>query len=240
MIIPSMTCKEIYDHISKETEKIKFWADKLRPKAIKEFRKSAKFPAWKRYNYNSPNTKNDFVIFFYCPNKESKENPTCMYFLTLFDNDQRIIIRCEKGDYKHTPDTPLIDIPQVYIYTKHFLSRYNERCLKDPTLKPIDIACRFLSLNYCFVPVKINEDINRNIEQYGEGAKRGFVVAEGLCFADMRLEGVFNSDGNKENDRCDAFRITLKTFVPLSQLSEHQKIALTKEYMETWNKLVKA
>ncbi len=58
MIVPSMLYKEIYDHLLNDIQKVKFRTEYLLPKAIKEFKKVKKLPAWRWYEYTVPSTNN--------------------------------------------------------------------------------------------------------------------------------------------------------------------------------------
>ena len=44
MLLSTMTYKEMYDHLSKDLNKIRIKKDCLLPKAIKEFKKEKRFP----------------------------------------------------------------------------------------------------------------------------------------------------------------------------------------------------
>lgn len=65
MIVPTMSFSEIYDNIIKDRTKVNIKIEYLRAKAIKEFKKARKFPAYVIYNYKIPATNNEYVIYFH-------------------------------------------------------------------------------------------------------------------------------------------------------------------------------
>ena len=75
MLTPSMTYKEMVDHLASDREKLQIKKDILRPKAIRELKKEKKFPAWRCYEYTVPATRNLYVIFFYAASRAFVENP---------------------------------------------------------------------------------------------------------------------------------------------------------------------
>ena len=60
MLLTSMTYREMYDHLAADKYKVDIKQEYLRPKAIKAFRKTSRFPAWELYEYKIPATK---VVF---------------------------------------------------------------------------------------------------------------------------------------------------------------------------------
>lgn len=64
MLLPTMTYKEMYDNLSKDLKKVKIREDYFLPKAIKEFKKERRFPAWRWYEYTVPASQNKYIIFF--------------------------------------------------------------------------------------------------------------------------------------------------------------------------------
>ena len=63
MLAPSMTYKEMWDHLDADRECLRHWKDKYRQKAIKELKKERYFPTCKMYEYES-SAGNDYRIFF--------------------------------------------------------------------------------------------------------------------------------------------------------------------------------
>ena len=71
---------------------------------------------------------------------------------------------------------------KVHLYTSHFLQRYNERFLHNKALSPNEIAGFYFLRNPKPLLIKLNEDINRNFQKYGE-FNNGVRVDDGFCFA---------------------------------------------------------
>ena len=231
-----MTYKEMYDHLAKDLKKVEYRKEYYLPKAIKEFRKARKFPVWKWYEYKVPNTNNKYVIFFWADNPSCIEKPKSDFFVDIFFNRQRFVVKWGAGGYRHTTNSPMTCIRQIHAYTSHFLHRYNERFLKDHTLSTNDIACNYLSRNDIAMPIGITEGINKNIEKYGEGAKQGFRVKDGICFTRTGLEGLFHGDEDRDKDRVDAMVIVYTTFMSEYKMTDEQRTAILIEHWEKWTK----
>ena len=234
MILTSMTYKEMYDHLAADLPKIQFKMNMLFSKAVKIFRKTVRFPAWQLYDYKIPSTNNQYVIFFYAETRANVENPEANYFCILFDQNKRFIIKGYAGAYKHTPDSPITGIRQIHAYTSHFLERYNERFLKNPTLSSNEIALRYLSRNKTMMPLQQNIEINRNHEQYGVTGQYAFRVRDGICFAQSLVSGIKSEDGDRHKDKVDAMLILFTTFMAESKMSDIQRAAIEKEHCEKW------
>lgn len=230
-----MTYKEMYDHLEKDLKKVEYRKEYFLPKAIKEFRKARKFPVWKWYDYKVPSTNNKYVIFFWADNPSSVERPKSDFFVDVFFDRQRFVVKWNSIGYRHTPNSPKQLIRQIHAYTSHFLHRYNDRLLKDESLSSNDIACRYLSRNGIPMPIEINDAINKNIDEYGEGAKQGFRVRDGVCFTRSGLEGEFHQDEERGTDRVDAMVIVYTTFMPEYKMTEEQRFAIEKEHWEKWS-----
>ena len=69
MLLSTMTYKEMYDHLSKDLNKIQNKKDCLFPKAIKEFKKAKRFPIYKWYEYTIPATKQVYYFLLYGKSK---------------------------------------------------------------------------------------------------------------------------------------------------------------------------
>lgn len=229
-----MSCKELFDHLFKDLDKIQYRINYYRPKAIKEFKKTIAFPAWIMYDYTIPNNNNNYVIFYYAKSRDEILNPEASYFCTTFNNNQRLIIRTIVGGYKHTPNTPTKAIRTIHIFTSHFLQRYRERFLKDSKLTSNETACRFFSRNLYLMPIDINEEINKHISKYGEGANKGYRVNDGICFTRSFLEGEFYGDDLQDKDRVDALVAVFTTFMVESDMHENQRSAIFKEHWKKW------
>lgn len=235
MILPTMTYKEMYDHLAIDKQKVDIKKEYLLPKAIKALKKAKKFPACEYFDYKIPTTNNQYIIFFYAQNNKQVEKPEVGSFCIVFAENKRYIIRWIAGGYKHTPESKIILLRQIHAYTSHFFQRYNERFLKKNNLSSNEIICRFFGRNKDIMPIKINEGINRNIEKYGENGMQGFRVRDGFCFTQTAIEGKFDSNGNREKDEVDAMLILYKTYMPESIMELTQQTAIEKVYYNTWD-----
>lgn len=236
MITYGMTYKQMYDHLCEDLGKLNYKMEYYLPKAIKEFRKTKRFPAWKWYEYETPQTRNKYVIFYYAENLNCIENPQSGFFVNVVFDRQRFVVQWGATGYKHTPESPLKLLRQIHAYSSHFLHRYNERFLKDETLTSNDIACQYLSRNNDAMPIEITEEINRNVEQYGEGGKNGYRVRDGVCFAQTCIEGQQSDDGDRNKDRVDAMAIVYTTFMSEYKMTDSQRFAIDKEHWEKWTR----
>ncbi len=235
MILLTMTYKEMYDNLAADYKKIKIKQDYLLPKAVKAFRKVTRFPAWQLFEYKIPATNNSYIIYFYAESRYCIEKPKVDFFCILFNENQRFVIKWDARPYQHTTDSKPIMLRQIHAYTSHFLSRYNERFLKNKNLTSNEVACRYFSRNYVNknpVPIKITENISRRCEEYGELCKQGFRVEDGFCLMQAIVQGEFYED--KKKDEVDAMFLLYKTFLSASELSDEQKNAIDKECMESW------
>lgn len=235
MITSTMTYKEMYDHLANDLMKVEYRKQYFLPKAIKEFRKARNFPVWKWYEYKVPSTNNKYVIFFWADNPKCVDCPKSNFFVVVFLDRQRFVVKWGASGYRHTPKKPIQLIRQIHAYTSHFLHRYNERFLKDETLSTNDIACRYLSRNDIAMPIEINEAINKNIGEYGKGAKQGFRVRDGICFTQTGLEGEFHQDDERDKDRVDAMVIVYTTFMSEYKMSDEQRFAIEKGHWKKWS-----
>ena len=188
MILPSMTYKEMYDHLAADKQKVDIKKEYLLPKAIKALRKATRFPAWELYEYRIPATDNLYVIYFYAGNRHGAEKPEVDSFFIIFNGKQRLVIKWGAGGYKHTPESSIMGIRRIDAYTGHFLERYNERILKDASLTSNEIAVRYLTRNDIAMPIEQNENINRNHERYGKTGQYAFRVKDGICFAQSMID----------------------------------------------------
>ena len=214
MIVANMNLHEVYAVLMDEKKKLEWKRDSLFPKAIKKMRKCVEFPASLMYDYKIPSSNNQYIIYFY---QEQPFAPVLSAFLcVMYDEAKRYIIKwTEKG------------IPEIHVFTSHFLQRYKERFLKQPDLTANEVAVRFLSRNLKMRPMAIDDKINKHIEKYGEYAGEGFLVQDGFCF---KLSGEETIEGETP------VRISfLTTFMPLSEMSETQREAIFDELYSSIN-----
>ena len=229
MITYSMTYKEMYDHWAKDLEKVEYRKQYFLPKAIKEFRKARKFPVWKWYEYTVPKTNNKYIIFYYADNPGSVENPKSDFFVDLFFDNERYIVKWGVGNFRYNSNNAMSIIPQINVYTSHFIHRYNERFLKDDTLSANDIACCYFIRNDIAIPIDLNDAINKNFTEYDEFGKHGMRVKDGFCGVIMGFESASYDENNCDWDRVDASVVIYKTFLSASILSDDQKISIDLE-----------
>lgn len=226
MIVPSMLYKEIYDHLLSDIHRVKFRTEYLLPKAIKEFKKAKKLPAWRWYEYTVPSTNNSYIIYFYVDSRLNIEKPVIGHYSILFKENKRFVVKAAASLYRHTEESALKLIRQIHVYSSHFLERYNERILKNKSLCANDVACIYLSRNNIGgMPILMNESINKRIEKY-EGARYGYRVRDGFCFAKNQVEGILSEDGDCRKDKVDTMLILYKTFMNESDMKDTQLAAI--------------
>jgi len=236
MILPSMSWKEMFDAIGADVPKVNIRVDKIRPKAIKFFRKSTSFPVWYIDEYKIPATNNLHVIFFYAGNIREIEKPRYQSFCIVFSGNQRYVIRGARMGYKHTPNSDIYMLPQIHAYTSHFLQRYNERFLHNfnrELLSTNEIAGLFFVRNSgTCIPININEEVNRNYKKHGGHNDKGMRVKDGFCFTQTAIDGEESEDGIREHDRVDSMLILYTTFMNESDMSKTQISAINKEHLD--------
>ena len=235
MLLPTMTYKEMYDNLSKDLKKVKIREDYFLPKAIKEFKKEKRFPAWRWYEYTVPASQNKYIIFFYVESRAFIEKPEIGNYCVVFDNkNNKFVIKWGACGYNHTKDGPLMLLRQIQVYTSHFFDRYKERRLKDLSLNANDVVCRYLSRNKEVMPIEMNNEINRHLDQYGAGAKYGFRVRDGFCFALLDLQVMQSKDGDCEKDKPQAMYVVYKTFMNETDMADTQLSAIDKSHYDAW------
>lgn len=235
MITDFETYKEVYDQIADDLEKIVYRVGYYMPKAVKELHKATVFPACKWYEYECPKSKNKYIIFFYCENKKQIIDPQQGCFLDAKIGNKPIFLKWCLTGYKHSKERNLEAVRQIFIYTKHFMKRYNQRFLKNKTFDFYDTACRFFARNCELMPLEVTEGINEKVEKYGDIGKRAYRVRDGMCFTESWLEGIFNEDRDKSKDIIDACVFVMTTFVPEFQMTDKQRLAIEKEHWEKWH-----
>ena len=233
MILASMTPKELFDNLDRDSKKVMIRIDKIYPKAVKFFKRSSAFPAWFMDEYKIPSTNNQYIIFFYASKRDEAEKPRYRSFCIVFFGAHRFVIRGMRMGYKHTPQSEFIMLPQIHVFTSHFLQRYKERFLCEENLTTNEIAGLFLVRNPKVVPIQINEEVNRNYKNHGENSGIGMRVPDGFCFTQTALEGQMSEDGNRNNDIVGTMIIVYTTFMKESEMSDTQRAAVNKEHLET-------
>ena len=156
-------------------------------------------------------------------------------YCVVFDNkNNRFVIKWGACGYNHTKDGPLMLLRQIQVYTSHFFDRYKERYLKDLSLNANDVVCRYLSRNKEVMPIEMNNEINRHLDQYGAGAKYGFRVRDGFCFALIDLQVMQSKDGDCEKDKPQAMYVVYKTFMNEADMADTQLSAIDKSHYDAW------
>lgn len=225
MLLTTMSCKEMFDNLATDKEKVDIKKEYFRSRATKELKKKTKFPAYVCYEYKIPATQNKYFIFFYAANKFMAEKPDVNSFCELFDNNKRFIIKWGISPYQHCKNSKHIYLPQIHAYPSHFFQRYKERCLKDETLSTNDVICRYFARNgKDFFPIKITNEINNNIEKYGIAGEIGCIVTDGFCFTQSKLEGTPGE--NRVDDKIDAMLLIYATFISKNEMGKNQYEAI--------------
>ena len=239
MLLPSMTYKEMYDHLGEDLKKVKIREDYFLSKAIKEFKKARRFPACKWYEYTVPESKNKYIIYYYAESWRNIKKPNVGSFCVVYDDEyNRYVIKWGARTYSRTKDGPLTLIRELQVYTPHFFERYKERGLKDMSISNNDVVCIYLSRNREGVPIIMNEAINRRLKKYGPGAKYGFRVRDGFCFALSDIQITRNEDGDCSKDKHEALYVVFKTFMNESNMKENQLMAIDQEHIDAWQQCV--
>lgn len=223
-----LTYKKIFDSIDADFEKIRIKIDMLYPKVIKEFSKEIVFPSIRWYEYVIPASKNRHILFFWTTRRDNK--PIGDFFCIFQDGQQQFFLRCIRGGYQHTNNRPLENVPQVHAYTTHFFERYRDRFLKRANMNIIDVACHYFSRNRTEIPMIVDEQINRHINEYGPHSKIGFRVNDGFCFTMSDIDVKIDSCGNRELDEIESMVFVYTTFVDKELLSQEQKEAIDNEH----------
>lgn len=230
MILLSMTVKEIHDQLVADNPKIQIRIDKIRPKAIKEFKKARTFPVWYIDKYKIPASGNEHIIFYYANSVAEIERPHYQSFCVVFEDNKRFVIRGLSMLYKKTPDSDAVMLPQIHSYSSHFFQRYNERFLHNEEMSANEIAGLFFIRNPMPFPIKMNEGINRNSKDYGEFNGFGVRVNDGFCFVRTGIQSVDTDNGKKE---AEGMLMIYTTFVNTLDMSDSQREAINEEIIAT-------
>lgn len=228
MLLGTMSYKEFFDAYEDDAPKVKYKLDSLTPKALKTLSKEYKFPAWRIYDYTIPSSHNTHYFFYYADGY----GMTTTTFFILEHNNHKFYVKTMKMGYKHTPESDMLMLPIISIYTNHFLKRYRERVLHDEKLEYNIVAGIYFARNESTMPINLNEEINKNYKKYGEQNIQGIRVRDGFCFTDTSFDGTFDEKGDRSKDQIDAMRIIYTTFFNESEMKESQRAAIEKEAQE--------
>lgn len=230
MLVPSMTYKEMYDNLAMDYEKIEIKIDQLKSKAIKRLRKVHVFPTVEMFSYRIPSSNNLYNIFFYAGSRDGINNPIADFYCIFPIEKKKFYVRWIAGGYRHTPASDIKLVRQLHVYTHHFFARYNERIMNEPDRDIDIIACLYFGRNREMIPIKVNEEINRNYDKYGCSGRQAFRVKDGFCFTRSIVEGAMNEeDANK--DRVDSLCFVYTTFMNESGMSGVQRRAINGKHL---------
>lgn len=230
MIVESMSYLEAYNQIESDLPRVKFRAEKLLPRVIKDLGKTRDFPKYHIEEYTHPETKNNYRIFYYIGN--ARENVIYKMFYVTFYENSHWVIRTDMGEYHHTEKSCGVKLPILHMYRHHFLEQYNKRCLHLNNVSDDVIAGHFIARNEKYIQIPMNEEINRNYKKYGDANKYGIRVRDGFCFLNTLIEGEESEDGIDEHDRVDAMRIVYATYMNESGMSDTQKTGIERGHYE--------
>ena len=226
MLLLSMSPSELYKNLTLDEKKIDIERRKVEPKVVKKFKKTVKFPALELVKYTIPASRNSYILYFYAENRLVAEKPVFDVFAVLPIKDDRVIIKWGLSPYQHNSSGPFIVTPKVDLYSNHVFQRYNERILKNPALSIDEVICRYFRKNTQFLLMKLNEDIKRDYQEYGETAY-GMKVRDGICLGHVVVDGYFDEDSQTE--KVDAIGCICCPFIDHNTLEESQNDAIEKE-----------
>lgn len=75
--------------------------------------------------------------------------------------------------------------------------------------------------------MKLNENIMKNYQEYGETAGYGMKIRDGICLTRISVQGYFDEDSQKE--KVDAIGNLYVTFINDGTLTDTQKKAVYEE-----------
>lgn len=84
----------------------------------------------------------------------------------------------------------------------------------------------------------MTKEINRRLEKYGPGAKYGYRVRDGFCFASSNVQVSRNVDSDISKDKHEALYVVYKTFMNESDMKDNQLIAIDQEHMDVWQQTI--
>ena len=219
-------CK-ICDALFNDLPKLKIKANMLIPKMAKQFKKEWKFPAWKWEEYTHQESHNHYLISFYAPMAAHADKPDVNFVAFLEEDRQKIVVQWGCWMYRKAGSLDATATRYVGYFSAHFFSRYRERVWKDTEMSFNELISRYFSRNIATIPLELNEDIQRNYQEYGELAKYAFQVPDGTCFIRHWNEGDEATIGQKDSDFVSV--VLYYTFVNGGMMSETQNKAIFKE-----------
>lgn len=236
-----MSYVEIYRKLDEDIYKVNIWANKLLPKVVKEFKKRNKPIDWLCHEYEHQESRNKYLISYHAPDRSAYEHPDIKIYGVIVDNGKRLIVQWGWVQWGS------VFVRNLSFYRGHFFKRYRERLWPDCPKPMNEQICRYftrndnilnhnLNLNLNFkghVFIKLNEDIKRDYEKYGDNAGLGLMVKDGLCFVRVGQEGDEDLAFDKD---CKFVTIVMyNTIVNKSALSQRQMSAIKEELESNMN-----
>ena len=230
MIVPTMTNLEVYNELAADLPKLKIRANTLMKKVVKEFRKVRRFPAWQCYEYTHQESKNKYLISFYAASFKQIEKPAVDYMGVTSDIAGRVIMKWETWLYRKDDTVDFIAIRAISYYCGHFFSRYRERVWPNEEMSANELISRYFTRNKRPTPIKLNEDIKKSYQKYGEFAQYAMQVTDGICFTDQCCEGDESTVGDRNGNYISC--VWYYTIVNKSMLTDRQIGAIAEEEKE--------
>ena len=227
MIVPSMSPFEVYENLAADDSKIKFKRQQSEPKIIKKIIKAAKFPALELIEYKIPSSQNSYILYFYAESRQDAEKPVFGVYSIVFDRKERYVVKWGRYPYQYTPSDPYIITPKIDVYPSHFFERYKERALRNPKISTNEVICIYFIRNPDAIPIKLNEEIKRDYQKYGELGGYGLKVQDGVCLLSIGIVGYFDEADRKE--KVNAVGCIYGTFLSHDMLKSSQNVAIRKE-----------
>ena len=229
---------EIWEALSADRDKLKFKTESLIPKISKLFKKEHKFPIWKWEEYEHQESRNKYLIVFYAQTQQDADKPKITHLAFIQDGKDKIVIQWGCWLYRKFGSSEAVATRYIGYYCGHFFKRYKERQLKNVNISFNDVLCRYFMNNSSTIPIKLNQDIQRNYKKYGELAAYAFKVPDGTCFIKNWNEGDEASITEKNSDFISV--VLYYTFVNESMITDTQTIAINKETTKYLNNLFKS
>ena len=123
MIVETMTFKEIRKEIKKDAEKIRYRADKERNKRNLDY-------CTKREVWKSDRTKNEYVIYYIVEQRGEYILRTAQIYIKIEMKNKLCYMTFPHHFWDGETANDERD-PAIFVYTPHFVKRYNERYLKS-------------------------------------------------------------------------------------------------------------
>ena len=229
-----MSYRDIYSALEEDLPKVRYRAEYMMPKIIKDLKQERNFPALRTVNYTVPESENPYIICFYAEFPINSLKPACSHFYHSVDENHRYLFRTCVGKYI-TPEGDVVNLKQVHSFSPHFLEQYNKRFHKSRSLSLEEIASIFMCRNKLLTPSRMNEKINRNYKSHGEFNTYAYEVRDGICFARTKLEKALDENGVFVKDDDGILAIIFTTYMNESGMSDEQLKAIEEEQNKMFN-----